>query len=220
MSHSLAIPGAIIIAGALIAGAFLISSGERGSTAHESPETAVDVRAPQAGDHRKGSESARVTIIEYSDFECPFCARFHPTLAQLVEERDDVAWIFRHFPLTSIHSRARDASIAAECAARLGGNDVFWAYADDLFATQRELGDSLYTSLAQKHGLDAQAFSACRADDDVAAIVDRDAKEAVATGGRGTPHSLLVTARGDMVPFSGALPYNDVKRLVEQALAN
>lgn len=86
-------------------------------------------------DHIQGDiTKAQVVIIEYSDFECPFCARFHPTLEKIVAESNgNIAWVYRQFPLTQIHQHAMERAIASECVAKIKGNDAFWKYADLLF---------------------------------------------------------------------------------------
>ncbi len=78
-------------------------------------------------DHIRGNPDAPVTLVEYSDFECPFCKRFHPTVKRIVDEYGGrVRWVYRHFPLDEIHPvKARREAAAAECAAELGGNDAF-----------------------------------------------------------------------------------------------
>ena len=86
-------------------------------------------------DHYKGSMYPTITIIEYSDFECPFCARIHTTLDQIVQENDNVAWAYRHLPL-NFHPQAYPAAIASECVAQEEGNEGFWEFADALFADQ------------------------------------------------------------------------------------
>lgn len=86
-------------------------------------------------DHVKGNRNAKVVLVEYSDYECPFCERFHPTIVKISEEyKNDVAWAFRHFPL-SFHPYAQKSAEAAECVAKLEGNDAFWEYTDMLFAS-------------------------------------------------------------------------------------
>jgi len=87
-------------------------------------------------DHYKGSENPRYTLIEYSDFECPYCAQAHRNFEQLISMRDDVTWVYRHFPLESIHPNAEPAARASECIAELKGNDAFWDFADTIFADQ------------------------------------------------------------------------------------
>ena len=90
-------------------------------------------------DHYKGSPNPTITIIEYSDFECPFCARIHTTLDQLVKENSNLAWVYRHLPLDNIHPLATPAALASECVAREEGNEGFWQFADTIFADQTKL---------------------------------------------------------------------------------
>lgn len=221
--HSYGIPVAIVIAGILVAGAVFWSGG---SSADSNANTASaghpssGFRLPSGTDHMRGNPDAKVALIEFSDLECPFCAQLHPTLKRIVKERDDVKWVFRHFPLTSIHSRAFDAAVASECVAKLGGNEAFWNFTDAMFANQRNLGDSLYAETAASLGIDAVAFSSCVKDSGVAQAVREDSDEAVQSGGRGTPFVVVLTASGTLAPFSGALPYEEIKRLVDQALVN
>ncbi len=86
-------------------------------------------------DHYKGSATPEIAIIEYSDFECPFCSRIHVTLEKIVSENDNVAWTYRHLPL-GFHAQAMPAAIASECVAKEEGNDAFWSFADTIFADQ------------------------------------------------------------------------------------
>ncbi|OGC47664.1 hypothetical protein A2886_02700 [candidate division WWE3 bacterium RIFCSPHIGHO2_01_FULL_42_13] len=88
-------------------------------------------------EHVRGSANANIVLVEYSDFECPFCQQFHPTVKQAMENYGDkFAWVYRQFPLESIHPSARGAAAASECVAQEGGNDAFWDYADALFEVQ------------------------------------------------------------------------------------
>lgn len=87
-----------------------------------------------ASDHIRGDINADVIIVEYSDLECPFCARFHPIIKDILEQYGTkVAWVYRHFPLDGIHANARAKAEASECVASLGGNDAFWKYVDATF---------------------------------------------------------------------------------------
>lgn len=84
-------------------------------------------------DYIKGSADAAVTIIEYSDFDCPFCSRFHTTMNQVSEKYDDIAWVYRHFPLDQLHPNASTIAVASECVGELGGDEAFWTFADGYF---------------------------------------------------------------------------------------
>lgn len=90
-----------------------------------------------ATDYIMGNKDATVAIIEYSDYQCPYCHRVHPTLKQLVSDYGDkVMWVFRHYPLPpNMHPDALPLAIGAECAAKLGGNDAFWQYTDAIMSS-------------------------------------------------------------------------------------
>ncbi len=112
-----------------------------------------------AGEHIRGNPNAPITIVEYSDLQCPFCARFHEVVKAAVAESKDVRWVYRHLPLESIHSLAVPAAEAAECAAEQGR---FWQYADLLFQRQAQLAEREFASMAGALNLDVPAFEACR----------------------------------------------------------
>ena len=224
--NSYVIPGAIIIFGIIIAGALLLTGSNlqsvQGNTAgfgNNLSPTAESVRPIDKNDHILGNANAKISIVEYSDFECPFCRRLHPTLARIVEESDgDVRWVYRHFPLTSIHSRALSASLASECAAELGGNDVFWKFAGGLFENQSALGRDLYARLATQSGISESKFISCLDSEKYSEHVQADRENAIASGGGGTPFNIIINEKGEVFPFSGALPYEQIKQIIEAAL--
>ena len=219
---------AIIIAGLLIAGAVFWTRGSGESVASNTagdqpsglPAQAGEFRMPDETDHVRGNPDAPIMIVEFSDLECPFCARIHPTLTRIVEENDDVKWVFRHFPLSTIHSRALSAAVASECIARLGTNDNFWTFTDEVFVNQRKLGDAWYREMALSFGIDSGAFTGCVNDKGVVADIQTDLDEATSAGGRGTPYVVVITPTGKLMPFSGALPYEQVSTVIEQARNN
>lgn len=225
---ALIIPGAIVLAGIIIAGAIVWTNSPQNegqqaaaNTAdfgNNLSETAKEVRPIDETDHVLGNPNAPVTIVEYSDFECPFCARFHPTLKKLLQEFPDVKWVYRHFPLTSIHSKALDAAVASECVAEQGGNDMFWQFTDGIFDNQNRLGVELYTELVQGLGLSSEQFITCFNSEKYQKHVYDDAQNALDSGGGGTPFNIVINSDGEVFPFSGALPYEQVKTIIESAI--
>ena len=176
-----------------------------------------------ARDHIRGNSEAPVTLIEYSDFECPFCKSFHATVKKLVEESGgQVRWVYRHFPLEELHPvKARREALASECAAELGGNDAFWKFADRFYeltpSNNRTDVDAVLPRIAREIGLDEARFASCLASGKHERRVQEDFENATATGGRGTPWSIVVSKRGKTYPLSGAQPYAAARELVERA---
>ncbi len=189
----------------------------------EQKANAGAVRPYAAGrDHVRGNPQAEVTLIEYSDFECPFCKRFHSTLDKVVKDSDGhVKWVYRHFPIDELHSKARKEAAASECAAELGGNEAFWKFVDRFYdLTPSNNGTDLETVLpkiARDIGLDPTRFASCVASGKYDRRVEQDYQDAVASGGRGTPWSIVVSKSGKTYPLSGAQSYATVKQLIELA---
>lgn len=227
-TNNLAIPVAIVIAGALLAGAVYFSSGAPAPRAQTTPEAGqpsvkLDAMAPvTSADHIRGNPDALVKIVEYSDTECPFCKAFHSTMQRIVDEYDGkVAWIYRHFPLDQLHPKADKEAEALECAGELGGDDAFWRYTDRLFeVTPSNNGLDLaeLPNIAAYVGLDVEKFNSCLSSGTYAQHVEENYQEALATGGQGTPWSIAVTRSGKKYPISGARPYEVVKQIIDQAL--
>jgi len=221
MKQPLTIPLAILAAGVILALATYFALAKPGAPAHEGDPSLV--RPVGASDHILGNPSAKVAIIEYSDFQCTYCKGFHETLSQLVANEGsggDVAWVFREFPLAEIHPNALAYAEAAECVAKVSGNDAFWKFADELFANQ-PVDPNDFGSLALSAGAQGDSFASCYTDasSTVAARIQADRQNALAVGAKGTPYSLLVVAGKAPVVLEGAYSYDALKRLVDQALA-
>ncbi len=164
-------------------------------------------------DHILGAKNAKVTVIEYSDFQCPFCARFHPTMQKIVQTYGkDVRWVYRHFPLESIHQNARPLALASECAAEQG---KFWEFADAIIPDN---GAGTLENYASKSGVNYAKMKSCIDSGKYEAAVDEDAQDAVAAGGQGTPYSVIIGPNGNAVPLSGAQPYEAVEAAVKSLL--
>lgn len=210
----------ILISGVLIAGAVIYSTGRGGVNvpSGDVKPSEIHVNPITSNDHILGDPKAPIKLIEFSDLQCPYCSRFHPTLQQIVKEYSGkVAWIYRHFPLESIHPYAREAAIGSECAAELGGNDKFWAYVDAIFKDQEKTLVNL-PGVATSLGLNATAFSACIKSNKYDDVLAKDTTDATNSGGQGTPWTVVINAKGKTFPINGALPYEQVKAVIEQAL--
>jgi protein-disulfide isomerase len=189
---------------------------------------AESVQPVSETDHIRGNRDATVKLIEFSDFECPFCKSFHPTTKALLDEygKDGkVAIVYRHFPLDQLHSKARKEAQASECANELGGNDAFWAFVDKIFEvtpSNNQLDLAELPKIAAEIGLDETKFTECLAGDmkggKYANHIEENSQDAISSGGTGTPYSLVISARGTLYPINGALPYASVKSIVDRAL--
>jgi len=164
-------------------------------------------------DHVRGNPDAAVTIVEYSDFECPFCQRALPTVEQVLETYgDDVNLVYRHFPLRSIHPNAQKAAEAAECAADQGS---FWEYHDLLFENNALVsgGVSQFKTFAAQLGLNAGQFNNCLDSGEKAADVDEDFNSGAESGVEGTPAFFI---NGTLV--SGAQPFSAFQSVIDAEL--
>lgn len=167
----------------------------------------------------RGNRNAPISIVEFSDYDCPFCARFHPTAQRAVDEYDgQVNWVFRHFPL-SIHPTAEIKAQAAECAGAQGGNEAFWEYTDLLFERQSRVQASAsgLASLGGELGLDTQILESCISSSTHTAKLRSQYNDALASGGRGTPHTIIVSDN-QHIPLSGAVPYTQIRTLIDSLL--
>jgi protein-disulfide isomerase len=137
-TQKFAIPFSIIIAGAMIAISLYVVNSSKAASTGGTPTVAEEIRGVQENDHIRGNPNADIVIVEYSDTECPFCKQFHETMKRVIEEYGadgKVAWVYRHFPIPSLHPKAPKQAEALECAAEQGGNEVFWKYTDKLYET-------------------------------------------------------------------------------------
>lgn len=171
------------------------------------------VSAITDGDYVRGDKNAEITLIEYSDFQCPFCSRHAPTIASLLEQYDGkVNFVYRHFPLNSIHPNAQKSAEAFECAGEQGKP---WEMHDLLFANQSALGISNLKTYAGQLGLSQGQFDSCLDDGKYASKVNAQAQEAQASGISGTPGTWVA---GQLV--KGAYPIATFTQIIDAALAN
>lgn len=229
------IPAAIVVAGAFIAGALYLSN--LGSSAQpvavpqpvaQAPEPITNtdaVRAVTSEDHIKGNPDAPIKIVVYSDFECPFCKRFHDTMNSVMDKygsSGEVAWVFRQFPLDQLHPvKAQAVAVASECAAEQGGNDAFWKFSDGYFdvtlTNNRTDIEKVIPQLVKEIGLDPKSFQTCFESDKFDARIQADLANAAETGGQGTPWSIMIGPDGTTYPINGAQPLASIEQLISIA---
>jgi protein-disulfide isomerase len=179
-------------------------------------KTTISLRPPvvdvaTAGRPEKGGANAPVTIVEFSDYECPFCKRAEGVVDQVMATYGDkVKVVFRDFPLP-FHANARPAAEAANCANAMG---KFWEYHGKLFANQNALTVDRLNGYAVELGLDPQKFSDCLAQKPHAAAIDKDIEDGQKVGVSGTPAFFI---NGRML--SGAQPFEKFKELIDEELA-
>ncbi|HBB56987.1 TPA: disulfide bond formation protein DsbA [Patescibacteria group bacterium] len=228
---NLSVPTAIIIAAIIIAGAIFMTRSKAAPSAANLPKEKkadpLESLSPITNnDHILGNPNASIKIVEYSDFECPFCKSFHFTMKKIIDEygkSGEVAWVYRHFPLDSLHPvKARKEAIATECAVELGGKEAFWEFADKFFevtpSNNRTDIDIVLPKIATDMGLDKTKFNECLESGRYDKHIQDEVDNAIATGGRGTPWSILIAPNGKKFPINGALPYSSVEELVKLAL--
>lgn len=174
-------------------------------------QMAASANAIRPENPTQGPVTAPVTIIEFVDFECPFCARVQPTTAELKQRYGSrIRWVAKHLPL-SFHQKALPAAYAAQAAAMQG---KYWEFSAKLWERQEFLGDALYQEVAKGLKLDLKKFNADRASLKVKAIVDADLADAQKIGARGTPFFLINGS-----PISGAMPTEAFTQVIEAALS-
>jgi protein-disulfide isomerase len=179
--------------------------------------TAVAIADITTDDHMYGNTDAPITLVEFSDLECPYCASFHPTAQQVVDASDgQVNWVYRHFPLRSIHPDAQKLAEASECVADRSGNDAFWKFVDYIFANKTKA--SGVAAAANALGLDGAEIESCMNSGEFAAAVNADYDDAVNNGGRGTPYTIIVGPNGETIPLSGAVPASQIQSAIDSLL--
>lgn len=210
--NSLAVPGAIVIAGMLIAGAVYFSNiknvqnqnnDQNVPTAENTTIRTGDVTLNPVStkDYIRGKPDAKVVIVEYSDTECPYCKQFHSTMKNLVEKlaKDGtIAWVYRNFPIKELHPKAPKEAEALLCAGKIGGNTMFWDYTDRLYSitpSNNKLEFSQLSAVAQDLGIDTTKFNACLSSSEMEPLVKIDYEDGVKAGGTGTPFSVFVASK-------------------------
>jgi protein-disulfide isomerase len=233
------IPTAIIIAGAIVAGAIIYTMKPAASS--QKPVIASsygEISPVTAKDHILGNPNAKIKIVEYSDPSCPFCKIFHNTMRRLMTDygkSGNVAWVYRHFPLDKpgtrpdggiLHPNAGHEAQALECAAALGGNDKFWAFTNSLYEitpsvtndTPNGLDQTKLPGLAQQVGINVDDFKNCLDTGSFKEKIDSQYNEGINAGITGTPTSYILIENGKQIQVEGAQPYETMKQSIDAIL--
>ncbi len=240
--NSLGIPIAIVIAAALIAGAIYMSGiqgsskqaanvdVQKGIDAAQNPQVTPEIAPVTKKDHIRGNPNAPIVIVEYSDYDCPYCKLFHDTMNKIMADygaSGQVAWVYRQHPIAQLHPNAPMLSASAKCVAEQGGNDAFWKYTDAVFASRKPttlpsgqqtisfVDTTKLRDFAVESGVDGAKFDSCLASGKFDAEVQEDVK---AAGQEGTPYSVLMY-NGQQGVINGAQPYETVKQIITTILA-
>lgn len=230
-SYSFAIPAAIIFGFALVAAAIFFSGNTTVPAVSETETAQQEQAAADTGtvtpvnekDHIQGNPNAPIVIVEYSDFDCPFCKNFHETMNQIMDDYGtdgQVAWVYRQFPLEQLHPSAPHIAEASECVAELGGNTAFWKFADLVFG-ERGVNQPTNTArlgeFASNSGVDEIDFEACLADGRTRSLVEEDFAGGLSAGAKGTPYSLILVG-GQQFVINGAQPYDYVSKALDSLI--
>ena len=234
----LTLPSAIIIAATIIAVAIIytmkpsaVSVGTTTSIPNQANETSM---APvTSSDHILGNPDAPIKIVEYSDPSCPFCKIFNPTMVQVMAAYGaggKVAWVYRDFPLDKpdangnvLHPNAGTEAQAMECAASLGGNDIFWKYEEEWYqnipqdGAERSVADDQKQMMqdAKDNGIDTVSFNDCVSSGQFKGKVDAEYLDGLNAGVSGTPYSVIITPAGTKIPLPGVQSFATMKSAID-----
>jgi len=207
------VPGAIMVAGLLIAGAVLYSNSLPKSGSLQ--KVAAVGQAPADNDPFLGDPSAPVTIVEFGDFQCPFCKRFFDTTEKEIIDAyvktGKARFVYRDYPLTAIHEMAQKSAEASECA---NEQDKFWSYHDRLYERQDGLSVANFKKWAGELGLNQSQFDQCLDSGKYYNEVQKDADDGQKAGVSGTPATFV---NGRMI--SGAVPFGQFQTIIEEELS-
>ncbi len=226
-----AIPIAIIFGFAMIALAIFFTSDNSSNVVIDQQVEAPaenlilddSPRTVDETDYIFGNPNAPIQIIEYSDYECPFCKRFHNTMGQVMDEygvTGKVSWVYRQYPISQLHPNAPRISEAALCVGDIGGNTAFWKFSDKIFDEREENSFTNTTRLpeyAVEAGVPEEEYIECVSSGRMQEEVLAGVEEGFRIGALGTPYTIITVGEQQAV-INGAQPYNVVKGIVQNLI--
>lgn len=202
-----------VVAGSLIIAGAIIYVG-RNSPESDIPEQENAVSFSLEGEPSLGNSEAKVTVVEFSDFQCPFCAKFvletFPQIKQEYIDMGKIRMVFKNFPLMNIHENAEGSAEASECANDQG---KFWEYKEKLFQNQQALSVGDLKQYAKDLGMNEGQFNSCFDSKKYADEVSQDLIEGITAGVTGTPTFYI---NGEKLV--GALPFSEFQKIIEEQL--
>jgi len=227
-----AIPIAIIIGFAMIAIAIFFSTKETAApTTYVNLPNSADAAAASTGisrpvsedDYIRGNPNAQILMVEYSDYDCPFCKEYHDTMKQIMDEygvTGQVAWVYRQFPIAELHPNSPKISEAALCVGDIGGNASFWKFTDSIFQGREVEEPTSVTKLpnyAEAAGVKLEDYISCIESGRMRDSVISQIEDGFNSGARGTPYTILIVGNQQAV-IEGAQPYEVVKGIINNLL--
>jgi len=228
-NNSWLVPISIIIGFSLISLAIYFSGGKSNSNTkpltQQSATTNSDarIRPVDGSDYIKGNPNAPILIVEYSDYDCPFCKMFHETMNRIMNEygvTGKVGWVYRQFPLTELHPNSARISKNALCIGELGGNEAFWRFTDLIFQERIDTEPTNITRLpdyAERLGIKQEDLLRCLEAENTEKRLIRDVEDAVNVGFRSTPYSFVIVGN-QIAPIEGAQSYTMIKGIIDGLL--
>jgi|CXWL01.1.fsa_nt_gi protein-disulfide isomerase len=215
------LPVTIVIAGAIIAVAlYTVRVGDEDIAI---VRNLADLAPLSTEDHVLGSPTASVTLITYSDIDCEHCKDLRETMEQIVTEygpTGEVAWVFRHFPNVVSHPYAALHAEASECVNEQSP-ELFFQFISTLNQTApsgSQFNPDGYELVVENLGLSVSTFRSCVESDRMTKRVEKDFENALRIGANATPYSVLLVSGKKPISISGALPYEDMKKVIEESL--
>ncbi|MFM2423925.1 MAG: hypothetical protein RLZZ70_314 [Candidatus Parcubacteria bacterium] len=226
---TLGVPIAIVVGFAMIAAAILFSGNNATTPIAPVADSGAEETTPakvtpvSETDFIRGNPNAPIMVVEYSDYDCPFCKNFHETMRLILEDygvTGKVAWVYRQFPIAQLHPNAPRISEAAFCVGELGNDEAFWKFSDLIFS-EREINEptnmTRLPEFAEKSGVKRADFNSCLESGRHKVTVENSLKDGVRSGAQGTPYSVILVGDQQAV-INGAQPYPVVKQIIENLL--
>lgn len=207
----------VIIVGIFLTLIFFLSQNKI-----EKPITDQNENSFIGNDHILGNPNANIIIVEYSDTECPYCKNFHLTMNNIIKEnRDNIAWVYKHYPIVQLHTKAFREALATECAFEQGGNEMFWKYINKLFEitpSNDKLEDIELYNIAKYLNLNMTSFESCLSEEKFKEKIENDINDGKIMGVEGTPTSFILKNGKIVDIIQGAQPFNVVQDKINQLL--